>query len=65
MGGAVADHFGWRMAFWIQIPAIAIATVLVIWKVDVPRPASDESAWSKICRIDWAGSFVLIVSVSH
>ena len=63
LGGAVADKFGWRMAFWVQIPAILISTFLVIWKVNVPHPKTEMSAWTKLCRIDWAGSIFLIVSV--
>ena len=51
------------MAFWIQIPPTLVATTLVIWKVHVPHAKTEVSAWKKFCRIDWAGSVVLLLSV--
>ena len=65
LGGAVADQLGWRMAFWMQLPPIALATALIITQVHVPHVPSELSAWQKTCRIDWAGSVVLVTSVSR
>lgn len=64
IGGAVADRYGWRMAFWIQVPPILLASVLIVTKVNVKQEKSEEGVWTKFRRIDWAGSFVLIVAVS-
>ncbi|ORY33117.1 major facilitator superfamily domain-containing protein [Naematelia encephala] len=64
VGGAVADRYGWRVAFWIQIVPILVATVLVITQVHVPHHKGELSAWEKIKRIDWAGSVVLMISMS-
>nr|WRH23635.1 Histidine phosphatase superfamily [Naematelia aurantialba] len=64
LGGAVADRFGWRAAFWMQVPAILTATALVITQVHVPHHKGELSAWEKVKRIDWAGSVVLMVSMS-
>jgi MFS family permease len=64
MGGAVSDRFGWRMAFWAQIPPILLATILVITQVHVPHVKGEMSAWEKVKRIDWAGSVALMVCVS-
>ena len=51
------------MAFWVQLPFILFATVLVITQVHVPHVKDETSAWEKFTRIDWLGSFVLMVSV--
>jgi MFS family permease len=64
MGGAVADKWGWRMAFWAQIPPISVATVLVVTQVHVPHVKGEMSAWEKFRRIDWAGSAALMICVS-
>ncbi|GFZ47341.1 hypothetical protein JCM24511_05084 [Saitozyma sp. JCM 24511] len=64
MGGAVSDRFGWRMAFWAQIPPILLATILVITQVHVPHVKGELSAWEKVKRIDWAGSVALMVCMS-
>ena len=63
VGGAIADRFGWRMAFWIQLAPILVATFLVITQVHVPHEKDESSAWEKLAKIDWLGSFVLMVSV--
>ncbi|KAK4685900.1 sedoheptulose-bisphosphatase, partial [Tremellales sp. Uapishka_1] len=64
VGGWVADKWGWRMAFWMQIPPIVFSALLVFWKVHVPHMASERTAWEKVCRIDWAGSLVLMICIS-
>jgi MFS family permease len=64
VGGAIADAFGWRAAFWIQVPLIAFAAALIIAKVNVGHEKGDKSAWEKLIGIDWAGSAALVFSVS-
>lgn len=64
VGGAIADALGWRAAFWLQVPAIALAALLIVWKVDVPHTQGDTTAWEKVKRIDWAGCGMLTISVS-
>jgi MFS family permease len=63
LGGAVADAIGWRAAFWIQLPPIALAAGLIVAKVDVPHVKGELSAWEKFKRIDWLGCGVLVTSV--
>jgi MFS family permease len=63
LGGAVSDKYGWRAAFWVQIPAILTAATLVIWKVNVPRVKGGGTTWEKIKGIDWAGTVVLVIAV--
>jgi MFS family permease len=65
LGGFMADKYGWRSAFWVQIPAIAIATLLVVWKVHVPMVTGGGTKWEKFKGIDWAGTFVLVIAVSN
>ena len=48
----------------MQVPAIAIAGLLVIIKVDVPHVKGEMGAWEKVKRIDWAGSAALTACVS-
>ncbi|CAD6577469.1 MAG: hypothetical protein TREMPRED_001957 [Tremellales sp. Tagirdzhanova-0007] len=64
VGGAIADRYGWRMAFWFQIPAISTAAFLIFWNVNVPHPETTDCAWTRFRRIDWAGSFVLVIAIS-
>jgi len=63
IGGAVADRWGWRMAFYIQIPPLLASACLIVWKVNVEHEAGEVSGWTKFKRIDWWGSFVLLISV--
>ena len=64
IGGVVADTWGWRWAFLIQLPAIAGASVLVITQVHIEAEKKGPlSPWEKFKRIDWAGSVVLMISV--
>ena len=65
IGGALADKYGWRMAFWIQVPPLLIAAFLIVLKVHVKHHRGEDSTWTKFKRIDWAGSFVLMSSVSR
>ncbi|KAL7421302.1 hypothetical protein Q5752_004187 [Cryptotrichosporon argae] len=64
LGGWVADRFGWRAAFWMTVPPTLLATVLIVWKVNVPRPKSDLTAWQRFTKIDWLGSALLIACIS-
>ncbi|KAK8843992.1 hypothetical protein IAR55_006785 [Kwoniella newhampshirensis] len=68
IGGSIADHLGWRAAFWIQIPPILFAFGMVVWKVDVDREDGEDTggvtAWEKLKGIDWAGSAALVVGIS-
>ncbi|KAK1922622.1 major facilitator superfamily domain-containing protein [Papiliotrema laurentii] len=64
IGGALADKYGWRMAFWIQVPPLLIAAFLIVLKVHVKHHRGEDSTWTKFKRIDWAGSFVLMSSIS-
>ncbi|ODO06051.1 hypothetical protein L198_01280 [Cryptococcus wingfieldii CBS 7118] len=68
LGGYIYDKFGWRAAFWVQVPPVLFSFVMVIWKVDVGREegedAGGKTAWEKVKGIDWLGSFVLMMGIS-
>ncbi|WWC63940.1 uncharacterized protein I303_106546 [Kwoniella dejecticola CBS 10117] len=68
VGGAISDKWGWRAAFWIQVPPVVLSLLLIIWKVNVDREKGEDlggdSVWDKIKGIDWSGSVLLMFSIS-
>ncbi|AAW43996.1 conserved hypothetical protein [Cryptococcus deneoformans JEC21] len=68
LGGYVYDRFGWRAAFWVQVPPVTFTFIMVLWKLDVEREKGEDdggkTAWEKFKHIDWLGSFVLMVGIS-
>jgi MFS family permease len=59
-GGWINDVRGWRLAFLIQLPLIAVSAVLVAITVKIPVK---EKEMSKLKRIDYAGSITLVLSL--
>ena len=59
-GGWVNDTWGWRKAFYIQIPLTAISGLMVFFTVKIPVKHSEKSA---IKRIDFLGAFTLITAL--
>jgi MFS family permease len=59
-GGWINDVRGWRLAFLIQLPLIALSAVLVGITVKIPVK---EKEMSKLKRIDFAGAITLVVSL--
>ncbi|WRT69156.1 uncharacterized protein IL334_006140 [Kwoniella shivajii] len=68
LGGWIADEYGWRSAFWIQVPPVLFAFFMVIWKVNVEREKGEDvggqTPWEKFKGIDWSGSLILIILIS-
>lgn len=58
-GGFVNDNssWGWRLAFLVQVPVIAVSGLLVFFLVKLPPKQSDKSALS---RIDFTGAFLTV-----
>ncbi|MEU2283010.1 MDR family MFS transporter [Streptomyces sp. NPDC013178] len=57
VGGVVADHLGWRWAFYINIP---LGLIALAWSaVMVKLPAIRAKA-----RIDWLGIFLMTTTIS-
>ncbi|KAG8533174.1 uncharacterized protein KY384_001957 [Bacidia gigantensis] len=62
LGGIFADYVGWRWAFLAQVPMCALAIVSVALALKLPQ--KDVLDWkTKLRRIDFLGSFVLILAV--
>ncbi|KAH8113370.1 vacuolar amino acid permease [Phellopilus nigrolimitatus] len=65
LGGWLNDTFGWRSAFLVQIPILALSTILVITKVNIELPPEvrNRSTYEKLRRIDFMGSITLVGTV--
>lgn len=59
-GGWINDVRGWRLAFLIQLPLIALSAILVGITVNIPVK---EKEMSKIKRIDFAGATTLVLAL--
>lgn len=64
VGGLANDTVGWRAAFLIQLPILAVAAVLSVWYVHevpaFPNPNLSLPLGAKIRRIDYLGSLSLV-----
>ncbi|KAH7890122.1 major facilitator superfamily domain-containing protein [Phlebopus sp. FC_14] len=63
LGGLVSDRFGWRWAFIMQIPLFALSLVLTTYNLRYVTPGKGKSAKDVLKRIDWGGSFTLLITV--
>ncbi|KAL4790555.1 major facilitator superfamily domain-containing protein [Aspergillus venezuelensis] len=65
-GGVLTDTIGWRWAFLLQAPLLAVAALLVTIQLKLaPRVSGDEpSTRSRISRIDFRGSFLVATSIA-
>ncbi|MCJ1249677.1 hypothetical protein MMC30_006903 [Trapelia coarctata] len=59
-GGAINQAIGWKWAFFIQVPILILDAALVIFVVRIPHRKSDSSS---LGRIDYFGSFTLVVAI--
>lgn len=55
-----------RFAFLIQIPFLLLSSAVIAWKVNVPLPPAVQSLplKDKLNRIDYLGSFTLVLTIS-
>ncbi|KAF8313422.1 MFS general substrate transporter [Clavulina sp. PMI_390] len=63
LGGYINDSLGWRLAFLIQMPILAISYVLIVFKANVPFTVKPATLREKLARIDWLGSLTLVAFV--
>ncbi|KAH7890146.1 major facilitator superfamily domain-containing protein [Phlebopus sp. FC_14] len=63
LGGLVSDRFGWRWAFIMQIPLFVLSLVLTTYNLRYVTPGKGKSAKDVLKRIDWGGSFTLLITV--
>jgi predicted MFS family arabinose efflux permease len=59
-GGWINDVKGWRLAFLIQLPLIAVSGILVAATVKIPVK---EKSISKIKRVDFLGATTLVLAL--
>ncbi|KAJ2612933.1 hypothetical protein H4S08_002468 [Coemansia sp. RSA 1365] len=58
LGGVIVQHADWRLIFWINIPFCAIALVLVLFAMRLPRPGGLVKEKAK--KIDVLGACVFL-----
>ncbi|KAG6375867.1 major facilitator superfamily domain-containing protein [Boletus reticuloceps] len=63
IGGLVSDWFGWRWAFIMQLPLFAFSLLLTTYNLRYVTPGKAKSTKDALTRIDWCGSFTLLVAV--
>lgn len=59
-GGWINDTYGWRYAFYIQVPFIVVAGVIGCIVINIPVK---ETATSRIKRVDFLGALTLVTSL--
>ena len=59
-GGGVNDALGWRWAFLIQVPFIAVATLMVFFVVGDTTERCGAEVWK---RIDYVGAFSFVTAL--
>jgi MFS family permease len=67
VGGAIADSFGWRAAFWLQVLPIVMATFLILTGLVTDTAIASGRGcqlWKSVSGFDWWGLSILGVNVS-
>lgn len=68
IGGFLSDQFGWRTAFLVQVPLLAVAGFLVYTNVTIPardvKAPANNTLRASLARIDYLGSSTLVIAVS-
>ncbi|TFK65321.1 vacuolar amino acid permease [Pluteus cervinus] len=59
-GGLMTDHFGWRSAFFIQLPFFGLALALIFTNLRYTTPGSGRNTTDILKRIDYGGSITLL-----
>jgi EmrB/QacA subfamily drug resistance transporter len=57
VGGYITDNLNWRWAFYVNLPLGAIALVLVVTRLHLPKRRTEH-------RIDWTGAALLGVGIT-
>ncbi|KZO92088.1 MFS general substrate transporter [Calocera viscosa TUFC12733] len=65
-GGLVADALGWRWAFLLQLPPLALVMAGLLWMVDYEVDGQERGGrvWEAVKRrLDWWGSGLLVTGI--
>jgi predicted MFS family arabinose efflux permease len=57
VGGFITDHLSWRWAFYVNLPLGAVALVLLVARLHLPRYRTEH-------RIDWLGAGLLAAGIT-
>lgn len=63
LGGIITDWLGWRWAFLIQMPLFLISYILTSYNLDYVTEGKGKTAKEVLKRIDYGGSFSLLMTV--
>ncbi|KIM80081.1 hypothetical protein PILCRDRAFT_98046 [Piloderma croceum F 1598] len=63
VGGLISDWIGWRWAFLIQMPLFFVSLGLTQYNLHYVTPGKSKSAKEVLKRIDYGGSFTLLMAV--
>ncbi|KIJ67341.1 hypothetical protein HYDPIDRAFT_180282 [Hydnomerulius pinastri MD-312] len=62
IGGLVSEWFGWRWAFWMQIPLFVASLILTSVNLNYVTPGKGKCIKDVLKRIDYGGMFTLLIS---
>ncbi|MGW0809699.1 MDR family MFS transporter [Nonomuraea sp. NPDC002799] len=57
VGGFITDHLDWRWAFYVNLPVGAVALVLIVARLNLPKLRNRV-------RIDWLGAVLLSAGIT-
>ncbi|KIJ19357.1 hypothetical protein PAXINDRAFT_68922 [Paxillus involutus ATCC 200175] len=63
IGGLVSQWFGWRWAFWMQMPLFVASLVLTAINLNYVTPGKGKGVKDVLKRIDYGGMITLLISV--
>lgn len=68
LGGAIADHFGWRWEFGLQVPLLFIALILACFttpsRLGLQEGAQQKTVLEAMKVFDFKGSLLLTISIT-
>lgn len=62
LGGIISERLGWRFAFYLQLPLIALSFTMAASFVTYHKPPQADLR-KRLAQIDWVGAFFLMIAV--